>query len=77
MAIDKYSRALFNKMYDAKTAQDASAFFDECVAFFPFKITTALADNGLKFTNKCLKNKKGIPCQKPYKFTQTLKKNAK
>ncbi len=60
-------------MYDVKTVQNASAFFDECVAFFPFKIV--LTDNGLEITNKCLKNKKGIPCQKPSQFTQILTKN--
>ncbi len=47
-----------------------------CRTFFSFKIKIVLTDNGLEFTNKCLKNKKGIPCQNPSQFTQTLTKNA-
>ncbi len=76
VAIDRYSRSLFLKIYEAKTVHNASTFFEECVAFFPFKIKIVLTDNGVEFTNKCLKNKNKTLCQKVFQFTQTLTKNA-
>lgn len=38
---------------------------DECLEFFPFEITHILTDNGLEFTNRLLKSKKGDLCTKP------------
>jgi transposase InsO family protein len=37
---------------------------DKCLAFFPFKITHILTDNGLEITNRLLKSKIGNSCQK-------------
>jgi transposase InsO family protein len=38
----------------------------ECLNFFPFGITHVLTDNGLEFTNRLLKDKKGKYCTKPF-----------
>ena len=40
----------------------------ECLYFFPFEITHVLTDNGLEFTNRLLKSKKGRYCAKPSKL---------
>ena len=47
----------------------------ECLDFFPFGITHVLTDNGLEFTNRLLKNKKGEYCTKPSKLHVFCKKN--
>ncbi len=40
----------------------------KCLDFFPFAITHVLTDNGLEFTNKLIKSKKGEYCTKPSKL---------
>lgn len=39
-------------------------FFDHCMAFFSFKISYILTANGLEFTNRLNRNKKGNLCTK-------------
>ena len=41
---------------------------NKCLAFFPFKITHILTDNGLQFPNSLLKSKTGDACQKGSKM---------
>ena len=55
---------MFFKVYETKSAQSTDDFMDECLAFFPFEITHILTDNGLEFTNRLLKSKKGNSCEK-------------
>jgi len=43
--------------------------------FFSFEITHILTDNGLEFTNKLLKSKKGNLCDKPSKFDVKCQEN--
>jgi transposase InsO family protein len=50
-------------------------FPNECLAFFPFEITHILTDNGLEFTNRLLKNKKGKYCTKPSKLDFLCQEN--
>ena len=59
VAIDRATRTLYYKIYDAKTSANAEDFMNECLDFFPFPITHVLTDNGLEFTNRLLKSKKG------------------
>ncbi len=59
VAIDRATRILYYKVYDNKTAHNTDLFFEECMRFFPFAITHILTDNGLEFTNRLMKNKKG------------------
>ena len=68
VAIDRATRTLFYKVYDAKTAVNAEDFMKKCISFFPFGITHVLTDNGLEFTNRLIKSKKGVYCTKPSKF---------
>lgn len=75
VAIDRATRTLYYKVYDAKTAENASNFFNECIDFFPFKITKVLTDNGFEFTNRFIKNKQGEYCKTPSKFDIILEKN--
>lgn len=75
VAIDRASRTLFYRVYDAKTAEYAEDFMNLCLDFFPFGITHVLTDNGLEFTNKLIKSKKGEYCKKPSKLDQVCQKN--
>ncbi|MCF6349945.1 MAG: integrase core domain-containing protein [Flavobacteriaceae bacterium] len=68
VAIDRATRTLYYKVYDAKTSANAESFMLECLDFFPFGITHVLTDNGLEFTNRLLKDKKGKYCTKPSKL---------
>ncbi|MEM3036368.1 MAG: integrase core domain-containing protein, partial [Thermoplasmata archaeon] len=74
VAIDRATRVLFYKMYEAKNAENAEDFIQHCIKFFPFKITHILTDNGLEFTNALLKSKNGTPCTKPSKVDERCKK---
>lgn len=69
VAIDRATRTLYFKIYDAKTAANATSFLKECINFFPYKMTHVLTDNGLEFTNRLLKSKKGEACKTKSKFT--------
>ena len=64
VAIDRATRTMLYLVYDHKTADCTQDFFEHCMDFFPFQITHILTDNGLEFTNKLLKSKKGNPCDK-------------
>jgi transposase-like protein len=75
VAIDRATRTLYYKIYDAKTSENTKDFMLECLDFFPFGITHVLTDNGLEFTNRLLKNKKGEYCTKPSKLDVLCKKN--
>ena len=68
VAIDRATRAMYYKVYDAKTAENTEKFTEECISFFLFPITHILTDNGLEFTNRLIKSKKGILCSKPSKL---------
>ena len=75
VAIDRATRTLYYKIYDAKTSANAENFMLECFDFFPFGITHVLTDNGLEFTNRLLKDKKGKYCAKPSKLDIVCKQN--
>ena len=75
VAIDRATRTLYYKVYNAKTSANAESFMKECIAFFPFEITHVLTDNGLEFTNRLLKNKKGKDCAKPSKLDIVCQEN--
>ncbi|GHT19851.1 hypothetical protein FACS189429_7880 [Bacteroidia bacterium] len=71
LAIDRATRLMFYKIYDAKTAENATDFLKICIDFFPVKINKILSDNGLEFTDRLVKSKKGNICLKPSKFDET------
>ena len=73
VAIDRATRLLFYKLYDAKTAENTEDFVYLCKDFFPFTITHILTDNGLEFTNALLKSKNGKSCNKPSKMDEFCK----
>jgi len=75
VAIDRATRTLYYKVYDAKTSANAENFMKECLDFFPFGITHVLTDNGLEFTNRLLKDKKGQYCTKPSKLDVVCQEN--
>ena len=66
---------MFYWVYDNKSAESTIDFMDKVLDFFPFKITHILTDNGLEFTNKLIRSKKGELCQKPSKMDEKCKKN--
>ena len=82
VAIDRATRLLYYKVYENKTADNATAFLKECKEFFPFYITHILTDNGLEFTDKWVRGKGvvsgnhkfDIECNKPQGQAQTNKK---
>lgn len=75
VAIDRATRTLYYKVYDAKTSENSESFMLECLDFFPFGITHVLTDNGLEFTNRLIKSKKGEYCQKPSKLDVVCAEN--
>ena len=75
VAIDRATRTLYYQIYDAKTAACAHDFVNRCIAFFPFKITHILTDNGLEFTNTLLISKKGKRCKKISQMDLLCKEN--
>lgn len=75
VAIDRATRILYYKVYDAKTSENTKDFILECIDFYPFGITHVLTDNGLEFTNRLIKNKKGECCGKPSKLDVVCLKN--
>lgn len=75
VAIDRATRTLYFKIYNAKTSDNAESFMLECLDFFPFGITHVLTDNGLEFTNRLLKNKKGEYCTKSSKLDDVCEQN--
>lgn len=65
VVIDRATRLMYYKIYDNKTAINTKDFILEVMGFYPFNITHILTDNGLEFTNRLIKSKKGKPCKKP------------
>lgn len=68
VAIDRCTRIMVYWVYDHKTAENTEDFLDKCLAYFPFKISHILTDNGLEFTNRLLVSKTGNKCEKPSKM---------
>jgi transposase InsO family protein len=75
VAIDRATRTLYYKIYDKKTSANTKDFMMECLDFFPYGITHVLTDNGLEFTNRLLKSKKGQSCTRPSKLDIICQKN--
>ena len=59
---------MFYWVYENKTADNTADFMEKCFNFFPTIITHVLTDNGLEFTNRLLRSKKGVACSKPSKL---------
>ena len=71
VAIDRATRTIYYRVYDAKTSENAKEFMKKCLEFFPIvKATHVLTDNGLEFTNRLIKSKKGESCKKVSKFDE-------
>lgn len=75
VAIDRATRLLYYKVYDAKSADNAELFMQECIDFYAFGITHVLTDNGLEFTNRFIRSKKGTYCAKPSKLDTICTEN--
>ncbi|MGI5999128.1 MAG: DDE-type integrase/transposase/recombinase [Lutispora sp.] len=75
VAIDRATRSLFYRIYEAKTSENTEDFMNRCFEFFPFEITHVLTDNGPEFTNRLIKSKKGKLCQKSSKLNEVCKTN--
>jgi len=75
VAIDRATRTLYYQTYESKTSENAQDFMLKCLDFFPFGITHVLTDNGLEFTNKLIKSKKGNYCKKNSKLDDLCIKN--
>jgi IS30 family transposase len=75
VAIDRCTRVMIYRVYDAKTADNSVDFMDLCIEFFPFEITHILTDNGLEFTNRLIMSKKGKACEKPSKMDVKCQEN--
>jgi transposase-like protein len=64
VVIDRATRLMYYRIYDNKTSINTKEFILEAMEFLPFNITHILTDNGLEFTNRLLKSKKGESCKK-------------
>ena len=56
VAIDRATRLSFLWVYEHKD-KSSDAFLKQCLAFFPFRISKILTDNGREFTLKGFKNR--------------------
>ena len=74
VAIDRATRLIYYKVYKNKTTKNASDFLLLCKDFFPFYISHVLTDNGLEFTNKLIRSKKGKPCSMESQFDKVCNK---
>jgi transposase InsO family protein len=70
VAIDRATRSIFYYIYEDKSSESAVDFLEKCIGFFSFKTTKILTDNGLEFSSKIYKNKKGLPAIKKHIFAQ-------
>jgi len=68
VAIDRATRLMYYEVYAAKSAANAEDFMRKCLNFFPVIISHVLTDNGLEFTNRLRKSKKGKSCETPSIF---------
>jgi len=75
VAIDRATRAMFYRIYGNKKAESTEDFMDRCLDFFPVHITHILTDNGLEFTNRLIRSKKGELCEKPSKMDVKCEEN--
>jgi hypothetical protein len=50
VAIDRATRLCFLAVYENKDKRAATDFLKKCLAFFPFRISKLLTDNGREFT---------------------------
>lgn len=50
IAIDRATRLMYLELHEDKKADTAAAFLKSAIAFFPFKITRVLTDNGKEYT---------------------------
>lgn len=75
VAIDRATRVIFYYIYEDKSAASTEDFMERCLGFFPVYITHILTDNGLEFTNRLIKSKKGNLCQKPSKMDEKCTKH--
>jgi len=75
VSIDRCTRTMCYGIYDAKTSENTLDFIKQSQAFFPFKITHILTDNGLEFTNRLIKSKTGKYCTKPSKLDEYCTEN--
>ena len=48
VAIDRATRVLFFKVYQAKRSENAEDFMSKCLDYFTFEISNVLTDNGLE-----------------------------
>lgn len=74
VAIDRATRSLYFKLYEDKTAHSAADFLEKVIAFFSFKLTHILTDNGLEFSNKLITSKKGEQKAKEGKFDKVCQR---
>lgn len=75
VAIDRATRLMYYKVYNTKSARSTECFMEECLEFFPFKITHILTDNGLEFSNKLHVSKRGNSCDKKSKMDIKCEEN--
>lgn len=57
-------------VYERKDKKAATDFLSRCLAFFPFKISKVLTDNGREFTLKGFKNRYGAKVKTEHGFNQ-------
>ena len=70
VAIDRATRLSLLWVYESKDKQGATDFLKRCLAFYPFKISKILTDNGREFTLKGFKNRYGTTVKAVHDFDQ-------
>ena len=70
VAIDRATRLSLLWVYESKDKKAATDFLTRCLAFYPFKITKILTDNGREFTLNGFKNRYGTKVAAAHEFDQ-------
>lgn len=55
VAIDRATRLIYIKLMDRRCIESSEQFLQECIEFYPYKITKVLTDNGHEFSYKHLR----------------------
>jgi len=74
VAIDRATRLSLLAVYENKDKKAATDFLRQCLAFFPFRISKILTDNGREFTLKGFKNRYGTKVKADHDFEQLCQK---
>ena len=73
VAIDRATRSLFYRVYEAKSSENTEDFINRRLEFLPLEITHVLTDNGLEFTNRLINPRKENSVRNPLNWMKSAR----